>query len=536
MTDSWLVILPPVIVLLGAFITKNITLALRLGIFSASLVAADWQVITSFKLILGHLQQQFTDPDNLYLCLFVISIGILVMLFNHSGATLALANLIARKLKTTRSVKAASVLLSCLLFIDDYINCLTVGHVMRPVTDRLKIPRAKLAYLLDSMTAPVAVVAPISSWAGAIVSQLDQSGVNLHNSADQLIAADPYSVYITAIPFIFYSFITIFSLWLIIYKELSFGLMHHHEQVALNTGNLFAGKAPLVIPTDSHVKIEQCSLWDFMIPVATLFGTILVGMLYQGDYWLLGGHVTSLKAVFQQKHNVFPLLCTAGIAALIAGFSLAVARRKIDFAHTVTIFKQGFAVMWQALTIIALSWIFGALLRDDLQTGVYLANTLLSDLNLIYLPAMLFVVTAIISAATGNSWGALAIIIPITIPMVISLLKVTTPAAASAVFVLLPSLGAIFSGAAAGGHVSPISDTTVMSANSSGTYLIDHIKTQILYATPAIIATIIAFLIAGICMQLHAWEIVTVALSTGIAVCGLVLLVLNKFYKRKPTL
>ncbi|HLB40202.1 MAG TPA: Na+/H+ antiporter NhaC family protein [Candidatus Babeliales bacterium] len=536
MTDSWLVLLPPVIVLLGAFTTKNITLALSLGIGSASLVAADCQLLASFKLILGHVQQQFSDPDNLYLCLFVIAIGILVMLFNHSGATIALANLISRRLKTTRSVKAASVLLSCLLFIDDYINCLTVGHVMRPVTDRLKIPRAKLAYLLDSMTAPVAVIAPISSWAGAIVSQLDQSGVNLHHSADQLIASDPYSVYIAAIPFIFYSFITIFSLWLIIYKELSFGLMHQHEQVAINAGNLFAGKAPLIIPTDSHVKIENCSLWDFMIPVATLFGTIIFGILYQGDYWLLGGHETSLKAVFQQKHNVFPLLCAAGITALIAGFSLAFARKKIDLANTVTIFKQGFAVMWQALMIIALSWIFGALLRDDLQTGVYLANTLLSGLNLIYLPAMLFIVTAIISAATGNSWGALAIIIPITIPMVISLLKLATPAAADAVFVLLPSLGAIFSGAAAGGHVSPISDTTVMSANSSGSYLIDHIKTQILYATPAILATIMAFLIAGVLMHHPTWEIVTISLSLGIALCGLVLLALNKFYKSKPML
>src|SRR3990167_10528038 len=534
MTDSWLVLLPPVIVLLGAFTTKNITLALSLGIGSASLVAADCQLLASFKLILGHVQQQFSDPDNLYLCLFVIAIGILVMLFNHSGATIALANLISRRLKTTRSVKAASVLLSCLLFIDDYINCLTVGHVMRPVTDRLKIPRAKLAYLLDSMTAPVAVIAPISSWAGAIVSQLDQSGVNLHCNSDQLIAADPYTVYLAAIPFIFYSFITIFSIWLIIYKELSFGLMHKHEQTALVTGNLFAGKTPLVVPTDSHVKLENCSLWDFIVPIVTLFSTIILGILYQGDYCLFGGHQAELLTIFKQKYNIFPILFTAGIAALAAGFIMGYLRQKIDRAHTIMIFKQGFKIMGLALTIIGLSWIFGALLRDNLQTGIFLANNLLGHLNLIYLPAMIFIVTAIISAATGNSWGALAIIIPITIPMVISLLKLTTPAAANSVYLLLPSLGAIFSGAAAGGHVSPISDTTVMTANSSGSYLLDHIKTQILYATPAILATIMAFLIAGVLMHHPTWEIVTISLSLGIALCGLVLLALNKFYKSKP--
>ncbi|HLB94021.1 MAG TPA: Na+/H+ antiporter NhaC family protein [Candidatus Babeliales bacterium] len=533
MSDSWLVLLPPLLVLFSAFVTKNITMALGLGILSAGLIAANGSLIDSLSLILDHTVHQFSDPDNLYLCGFVISIGILVMLFNHSGATIALANIIAKKLKTTRSVKTASVLLSCLLFIDDYINCLTVGHIMRPVTDRLKIPRAKLAYLLDSMTAPVAVIAPISSWAGAIVSQLDQSGVNLHCNSDQLIAADPYTVYLAAIPFIFYSFITIFSIWLIIYKELSFGLMHKHEQTALVTGNLFAGKTPLVVPTDSHVKLENCSLWDFIVPIVTLFSTIILGILYQGDYCLFGGHQAELLTIFKQKYNIFPILFTAGIAALAAGFIMGYLRQKIDRAHTIMIFKQGFKIMGLALTIIGLSWIFGALLRDNLQTGIFLANNLLGHLNLIYLPAMIFIVTAIISAATGNSWGALAIIIPITIPMVISLLKLTTPAAANSVYLLLPSLGAIFSGAAAGGHVSPISDTTVMSANSSGSYLLDHIKTQILYASPAIIATIIAFLVAGILMHKPIWEITTASLSIGILLCGIILLLLNKLYKSK---
>jgi len=532
MTNTWLVLLPPLIILLSAFTTKNIALSLILGVSSASLIASDFNIISSIILILNQLKNQIWDLDNIYIFGFLFIIGILVNLLNYTGGAHALANIFTKKLKSIRATETTTVLFSFCFFIDDYLNCLTVGHIMRPITDKFKIPRAKLAFLLDSMTAPMAIIAPISSWAGVIISQLAISGISLNLLDNPSIIADPFIIYLKSIPFIFYSFITITSLLFIINKKISFGTMYKHEQIAKKTGNLFANKKHNIKDIKSIIH-KNSHISDFLLPIVILILGVFFGILYQGNYILLGGTETSIITIFQQKYNIFPILFSSGLLSLCSGLSYGLIRDKIKLNSLNKIIINGINLMLPAILIVIISWTFGALLRDNLETGVYLAKILLGKINLVLLPALIYLVSTIIAIATGSSWGTLAIIVPIIIPMIISLLKLQTPVSPELVYLLIPSLGAMFSGSAAGDHISPVSDTTIMSANAAGADLIDHIKTQFLYTFPAIFSTTCAFVISGLVGYNNFWKNIIISLLSGLFICFVILLLLNKFFKPK---
>lgn len=536
MINSWPVVLPPIIVLVIAFVTKNILLSLGLGVLSASVIATDGHILQAFSLVLNHLKNLLLDPDNLYGYGFVLIVGIVVVLLNQTGGTVALARLMTSRLKTAKSAKYAAILLSCCFFIDDYLSCLTVGHIMRPITDRLKIPKVKLAFILASIPAPLAIIAPISSWVGVIVSQFDQAGINLHAGAGQtgqLVAADPYNIFLQVIPFVFYSFIMLASIWFIIYQEISFGLMHKHETIAAMTGNLFGGQAPIRSTDEHELSSSVGSLTDFLFPILSLITLIFVGILYQGNYWLFGGTQTSVVAIFQQKYSLFPILFFAVFGSLILSILLALWRNKLNFNQLPKIFKDGINLMVTAIFILIIAALFGAILRDNLQTGFYLASLLLSHIDLIFLPAMIFVVSFLVAAATGSAWGTMAVVTPLTVPMIVALLQLQIPVSGAAIAILLPSLGAILAGAAAGDHFSPVSGVTVMSANSSGAYLIDHIKTQMFYATPAIIGTLVAYIVSGILFKFSLFYNVLCSFAAGTAVCFAMLLILSRIYRGK---
>ncbi|HLB93694.1 MAG TPA: Na+/H+ antiporter NhaC family protein [Candidatus Babeliales bacterium] len=533
MINSWPVVLPPIVVLVIAFVTKNILLSLGLGVLSASVIATNGNILQALSLVLTHLKNLLLDPDNLYGYGFVLIVGIVVVLLNQTGGTVALARLMTNRLKTAKSAKYAAVLLSCCFFIDDYLSCLTVGHIMRPITDRLKIPKVKLAFILASIPAPLAIIAPISSWVGVIVSQFDQAGINLHTGAGQLIVADPYNIFLQVIPFVFYSFIMLAAIWFIIYQEISFGLMHKHETIAAKTGNLFGGQEPIIAAGDQELNSANSSLTDFLFPILSLITLIFLGILYQGNYWLFGGSQTSIIAIFQQKYSLFPILFWAVLSSLIFSILLALWRNKLNLNQLPKIFTDGINLMVMAILILIIAALFGAILRDNLQTGFYLASLLLSHIDLIFLPAMIFVVAFLVAAATGSAWGTMAVVTPLTVPMIVALLQLQIPVSGAAIAILLPSLGAILAGAAAGDHFSPVSGVTVMSASSSGSYLIDHIKTQMFYATPAIIGTLVAYIVSGALFKFSLLTNVLCSFAAGTAVCFAILLVLSRIYRGK---
>jgi Na+/H+ antiporter NhaC len=530
MVNTWLVLLPPFIVLLCAFVTRKLNTSLTIGIISAALIAADFSPIQAGYTIARRLFMVVSDTDNLMMYSFLFMISILVILLNLTGGAAAFAKIITQRLRTKKAAESSSLLLSLTLFIDDYLSCLTVGYVMRPITDKMHIPRAKLAYLVHAMTGPLVILAPISSWVAAITATFDSAGVSSKATASTLFIADPFFMYVQAIPYIFYSFLTIASAWFIVRMRISFGPMHVHEEIAQTTGNLFGGKEPIADPIDSHA-VAQGTLSDLLIPLLTLLGCVFIGTLWTGDYYLFGGN-SSLLDAFKNNTKIFLVLFLSGAIALCTSFLLAFSRKRITYSQTPNIIKEGILLMLSAVTMVILASTLSKILQLDLLTGHYLASILQGALNLALLPCIFFIVASITSMLTGSSWGTMMILIPIVLQTLTSLTHVPTPAHPEAVALLFPVLGALFSGAVCGDHLSPISATTIMAATSSGSYPLDHAQTQFLYGVPAIICSAFAFLLTGLLNDHNLFIKLVVPIICSILLCCFILWMLNKLQKK----
>lgn len=543
MSNSWLSLLPPLIVLIIGILTRDVIISLSLGVFGAAFIVTDFSLIEAFKLSVVKFwnnvqlesllsKETFWNNGNLFICIFLCILGIIVTLISHSGGAYAYGKAIRKRIYDKKTVETASLFLSMFLFIDDYFSSLTVGSVMHPLTDHFRIPRAKLAFLVDSFAAPLAVLAPVSSWVAAIIGFLSENGVSPLINSDTLILADPISVYTRVMPFVFYSFIIVPAAWLIVRGRMSFGLMNKHEQIAEETGNLFAGKDPVSrkIRGVHERNIENNSIIDFAVPIAFLFISVVTGILYSGQYHLFGGTRTFLEAFQNSKSSI--ALFLGGSFALIFCISFFVFRRKLHLREVPLECLNGIKLMLPAIIILLLSWTLGDLLRDDLKTGEYLAHLLVGSVSLQFFPLMFFVSAAATSFALGTSWGTMAILFPLAIPMVISLLNLSTPVHVDQVFLLFPVLGAIISGAVSGDHISPISDTTIMSSTSCGAYHVDHVQTQMTYALPILVATAVAYLVAGFLIGYPFYVVVFVPLIIGLIIGLGTLFIRNLLQKR----
>lgn len=523
MQNTWLVLLPPIIVLISAFLTKRLHLSLIIGLVTASLIVTNGAFSDSALLIGKRLCTQLQDPDNLYMYSFLLIIGILIALINQTGGAQAFAKTITKHLTNARSAETSSLLLSCTLFLDDYLSNLTAGYVMRPITDRFSIPRAKLAFLVHSMTGPLVILIPVSSWVAMITSQLDQAGVSTHNAVK--ILADPFYVYIKSIPFIFYSFLLIASIWFIVRRSISYGPMHKHHIIARTTGNLFGGKTPIKDLSDNPPS-SNSSIFDLVLPIITLIGSVIIGILYSGGYYLFGGTYTLIEAL-KNNNKTFTILFVASIVALGISLFFSLIRKKIMISTIPTLTKNGLQLMISPVLMLILAATLGLILRLDLHTGTYLAQLLLGSFSISLLPFMFFVVSLLTATITGTSWGAIALMLPIAIPMLTSFVSTTTPLLPAQIPILFPVLGAIFSGSVCGDHISPISETTIMASTSSGTYPIDHAHTQFPYTLPAIISSALAFVIVGLLINQNMWIMTLVPLGIGICCCFILLSLFN---------
>jgi Na+/H+ antiporter NhaC len=513
--QNWIVVIPPLLVLGLAVLTHRVLFSLFIGIVASALIVTNWQITSTVLFILHNFWQQLYDASNLYTFAFLIILGMIISLMSAAGGTSAYGTIIKNILKSARSAKFSSIILSLLFMIDDFFSCLTVGCIMRPLTDSFKIPRAKLAFLIDSLAAPLVIIMPVSTWIAMLLMQLDKAGISDVIADKPIFNADPFLTYLQIIPYVFYSFIILTSVWFIIKYNISFGLMRTHEEIAQKTGNLFGGKEPQKTTITESPKCG--SLFDFMYPLVSLIIISFLGFLY--------------------SHDAFFAFLVGSIFSCLTSLALMMARNKITTKQLKPVAIEGYELMIGSIQILFLAWTFSSILKNDLQTGQYIAHLLLGSLPGWFLPSMFFMASLITAIATGSSWGTIAVMIPIAVPMVATFFGVSTPASITSVPMLLPVLGAIFSGAVAGDHVSPIGTTTVMSATSAGAYLDDHVWTQLPYALPALIATIIAYIISGILVGYPWWISSTVSLASGIVISlgGLYLLNNTKNYFKSIT-
>lgn len=522
-------ILPPLLVLVLGYWTRRIILSLICGIILAALIASDFQLLNSLKILSLYLianseidkilnPSMFWETWNLFICIFLLVLGIYVVLLQHSGGVFAYGKFVQRFVKNKKDAETCSLALSHILFMDDYFSSLTVGSVMHPITDSHKIPRAKLAYLVDSMSAPLAILCPFSSWVAAVLGFLRENGISEHLTPNTSIIASPLITYFQIIPYLFYSFIIISSTWFVVRWRISFGLMKRYEHTATTSGNLFGGaKDPHRHKKNKDHSLETTALIDFIFPVLTLLFCVLIGMLYSGDWLGLGGERGFMSAMQNSKAAI--ALFLGGNLALFVCISFFIIRKKIQLSELPELFLEGIQLMAPAVIILLLAWTLGDVLRNQLHTGDYLASLISNSVPMVWLPTLFFFIATLIAFAIGSSWGTAAMLFPIAIPMVVSLQALPHIPTISEIPIIYPVLGAILSGCVAGDHISPISDTTIMSVTSTKSYLVDHVQSQLPIAMPFIIMTGFAFLIAGIAQE-YSLLLATVVPILLVVVCG----------------
>ncbi len=529
MQNSWLSLLPPLIVLIIACTTKKLNRSLTIGLFIAALIATNGSVVNAVSLLANRLYAEIIDFDNICNYSFLIIISALVVLISRTGGAIAFAHAITQRLKTRRMVETTSLMVSSTLFIDDYLSNLTTGYAMRPISDRFAIPRVKLAFLVHSLSSPLVILAPVSSWVAMLIVQLENADISTHLGPTTKIVAEPFYTYLQAIPFNFYSLLLIASTWIIVRKGLSYGPMRKHEIIAHTDGNLFGGKQA---PQESLAVHEnpRATAFDLIIPVGLLIATVFLGFLYDGGFMLFGGAYGVIEALQHATHTPQVLLA-AGIITLMLSSCIAIMRQTIALGTVPTILREGTLFIYSSILMIFLAATLGKFLKVDLLTGNYLASLLLGSFPFWALPAMFFLVATIISFFTGSSWGTIALTAPMATQIVTVMTPGVAPFALEAAPMLLPVIGGLFAGAICGNHISPISDTTMLASASCGTYPLDHVYTQFPYALPAIISSAIAFIAVGHLVSYGKAVMLGASLGIGALCCVVMLAGLQRWYK-----
>lgn len=458
-----------------ALLTREVYSSLFLGILLGGLFAADFNVVNALNMVVVKgLSTSISELGGI-IC-FLAILGILVGLVNKSGGSAAFGRWAAKNIKSRVGVQLATFVLGVLIFIDDYFNCLTVGSVMMPVTDRAKVSRAKLAYLIDATAAPVCMIAPISSWAAAV------SGV----AGDLNTGITGIQLFIRAIPYNFYSLLTFVFIISIVLLKFDYGKMRIAEQNALEHGDLGA-------LSGSEVRDENTKgrIIDLVLPVLALIAVVFFAMLYAGGYygktdWIGDDNVGNLIAAFGDTDAMIALPW-GGLAVLLGTFVYFILRRTIKFKEMGDCIPQGFIAMVPAILILIMATTLKTI-TSSLGAAKFVHDLMLGASASLYslLPAVIFVVAIILAFATGTSWGTFGILIPIV----------------TAIFphdseLLIIGISACLAGAVCGDHCSPISDTTIMSSAGAQIEHVQHVSTQLPYAVTVAGLSFVTYILAG---------------------------------------
>ena len=462
-------LIPPVVAIVLALITKEVYSSLFVGILVGGLFYSGF----SFEGTIVHIFEDgiigvLSDSYNVGILVFLIILGAIVCLMNKAGGSAAFGRWASDHIKTRTGAQLATVALGVLIFIDDYFNCLTVGSVMRPVTDKHNISRAKLAYLIDATAAPICIIAPISSWAAAVTGFVE--------------GEDGLSLFISAIPYNFYALLTIVMMITIAVLNIDFGSMKIHEDNA-KKGDLFTTPDR---PYGEATELEDTgkgTVKDLLIPIIALIICCVIGMIYTGGFFEGADFVTAFS-----NSDASVGLAIGSAFALVITILLYVSRRVLGFKECMDCIPEGFKAMVPAIMILTFAWTLKSM-TDSLGAAEFVAALIKGSaagiVNL--LPAIIFVVGCLLAFATGTSWGTFGILIPI----VVDAFQATNPT------LMTIAISACMAGAVCGDHCSPISDTTIMASAGAQCNHVNHVSTQLPYAVSVAVISFITYIVAG---------------------------------------
>ena len=472
---TWWSLVPPLLAIVLALVTKEVYSSLFIGVAMGALLYTGFHPWNAFVALFDIMKNSM----NLNILIFDVLLGMIIVLMSKSGGSAAYGKWAGTKIKSKKSAMLATTGLGVLIFVDDYFNCLTVGSVMRPVTDRFKVSRAKLAYIIDATAAPVCIIAPISSWAAAVNSYVpEDAGIS------------GFQLFLRTIPYNLYAILTLLMVFTIILTGLDFGLMKKHEKNAAN-GDLFTSGGEEF----DQVKEEEISsngkVIDLVLPGLVLIVTAIGAMIYTG---FLGGAtdvVTAFAGCDAETSLIFATLITVMFMLV-----LYLPRKVITFKGFMDSFVEGFKMMIPAIGILIFAWSLKGM-GDALEIASFVEKLVGSNASAsVLLPAILFLVAIFLPFSTGTSWGTFAILVPIAIAMF--------PGTDNMQMMII-AVSAVLSGAVCGDHVSPISDTTVMSSAGAQSNHINHVTTQMQYAVVVAVVSAIGYVIAGF---VHIWWLV----------------------------
>ncbi|MGO5048948.1 Na+/H+ antiporter NhaC family protein [Dysosmobacter sp. Sow4_B12] len=495
-------LLPPIIAIALALITKEVYSSLFIGILVGGLLYSNFAFESTILHVFNDgIVASVTDSYNMGILIFLVILGTMVCLMNKAGGSAAFGRWAEKNIKSRVGAQLASILLGCLIFIDDYFNCLTVGSVMRPITDKHNISRAKLAYIIDATAAPVCIIAPISSWAAAVAGFAeDGQGFNL---------------FLRAIPYNYYALLTIVMMVGLVVMKVDFGLMSTFERNAIETGDLFSGPNPYA-SADESVEEGKGRVLDLVLPVVMLIICCVIGMIYSGGFFEGEDFITAFS---NSDASVGLMLGSA--FALVFSFIYFLIRRSMKFKDMMSCIPEGFKAMVPAILILTFAWSLKAM-TDSLGAKFFVRDFVRTSATGVQmlLPVIVFVIGCLLAFATGTSWGTFGILIPI----VQNVFSMDNPMA-------IICISACMAGAVCGDHCSPISDTTIMASAGAQCDHVNHVSTQLPYAVTCAVVSGITYLIAGILAQFGAPGILS--LPIGIVLMLATLLVIKTRHSKK---
>ena len=498
-------LLPPLVAIILALITKEVYSSLFVGIVVGALLYSGFKFEgTVTQIFEGGIIKVLSDSYNVGILIFLVILGSVVCMMNKAGGSAAFGRWASKKIHTRVGAELAAIILGVLIFIDDYFNCLTVGSVMRPVTDRHHVSRAKFAYLIDATAAPVCIIAPISSWAAAVSGFVE--------------GQDGLAIFVRTIPYNFYAILTIVMMVGMVLMKTEFGAMRTHEINALN-GDLYTTSArPYENATDDETPNPRGRVIDLVIPIVVLVICCVISMIYTGGFFSGTDFVTAFS---QSDASVG--LAMGSAFGLVFAIIFYMIRRVINFRDCMGCIPEGFKAMVPAIMILTFAWTLKAM-TDSLGAAVFVEEAMRSVAGGIevILPAIIFLVGCGLAFATGTSWGTFGILIPI----VVAVFEKSSPE------MMIISMSACMAGAVCGDHCSPISDTTIMASAGAQCDHVTHVSTQLPYAIVAAAVSFVTYIVAGFVKT--AW----IALPVGIVLMLNVLFVIkmkNPMPIEKPT-
>lgn len=482
-------LIPPIVAIVLALLTKEVYSSLFVGIMVGGLFYANYDLEqTILHVFKDGIVSVLSNTYNVGIIIFLVILGIMVCLMNKVGGSAAFGRWASEHVKSRVGAQIATILLGVLIFVDDYFNCLTVGSVMRPVTDKAKVSRAKLAYLIDATAAPVCIIAPISSWAAAVTGFVE--------------GEDGFSIFVRAIPYNFYAILTIYMMVMMVLLKIEFGTMKIHEQNAQN-GDLYTTADRPYENTQNQDIQKNGKVVDLIVPIATLIVCCVIGMIYTGEFFSGAGFIEAFS-----NSDASVGLMLGSFFGLVITVAFYVVRRVLSFHECMECLPEGVKAMVPAILILTFAWSLKTM-TDSLGAAEYVAALVKTSAQgfMIFLPAIIFVVACFLAFATGTSWGTFGILIPIVVDVFAGVNET----------MMIISISACMAGAVCGDHCSPISDTTIMASAGAQSNHINHVNTQLPYAIVCAAISFVTYIVAGFVQS--AW----IALPVGIVLMSVIL-------------